>query len=407
MPYRDKMLVSTGDVGVGSVTREKNNKKREYEENIELNYPSQNTGLNYPFQTNPVLNTQELAKSPYGELSLTKYLYETRLQNIFDDYQKSLNVLESQEKSALQDAYYIRELSKKYLGEYASNVGIGDVSGSLLDIYSNYQRNVADIKSQTMDEKLNLMREYQQTRLGMLDNILYTQFQIDVAKLQEQEQDIIFNVAMGQTDGLSTNEYLDKMFKEGKISKPTYYALKQSIQMQELTKIDETIGQKYILNEQGEKVENPNYIGDDYDFKKYVPGEKVDKTSYMFQDAAGNRFFQVKTPADLDEKYTKSSAELMEEWKAQNPDRTLPSTGDRIFTWAEKKVGEDYVGESVQYVFVGNTWYRLVQEKKFLPEEERLKNEKNKQKNNSSSEDKLKLAYDVYKFLNNIFKSLR
>ena len=169
-----------------------NNKKREYEENI-----------NYPSQTNQVLNTQELAKSPYGELSLTKHLYETRLQNIFDDYQKSLNILESQERSALQDAYYIRELSKKYLGEYASNVGIGDVSGNLLDIYSNYQRNLADIKSQTSTEKLNLMREYQQTRLGILENILYTQFQIDVAKMEESERDVMYNIATGNTNGMS------------------------------------------------------------------------------------------------------------------------------------------------------------------------------------------------------------
>src|SRR5690606_18386841 len=117
--------------------------------------------------------------------------------------------------SALQDAYYIRELSKKYLGEYASNVGIGDVSGNLLDIYSNYQRNVADIKSQTSAEKLNLMREYQQTRLGMLENILYTQFQIDVAKMQESERDVMYNIATGNTNGMSALEYLDEAYRQG------------------------------------------------------------------------------------------------------------------------------------------------------------------------------------------------
>ena len=36
-------------------------------------------------------------------------------------------------------------MSKKYLGEYASNIGVGDVSGNLVDIYANYASNLADI----------------------------------------------------------------------------------------------------------------------------------------------------------------------------------------------------------------------------------------------------------------------
>ena len=36
-------------------------------------------------------------------------------------------------------------MSKKYLGEYASNVGIGDVSGNLIDIYANYAENLSYI----------------------------------------------------------------------------------------------------------------------------------------------------------------------------------------------------------------------------------------------------------------------
>jgi len=338
-----------------------NNKKREYEENTVLNYPS---------QTNQVLNTQELAKSPYGELSLTKHLYETRLQNIFDDYQKSLNVLESQERSALQDAYYIRELSKKYLGEYASNVGIGDVSGSLLDIYSNYQRNIADIKSQTSAEKLNLMREYQQTRLGMLENILYTQFQIDVAKMEESERDVMYNIATGNTNGMSALEYLDEAYRQGKITKQTYQALSQSIKIAENTKLKDITSPK-ITDEYGKVIDNPNFVGTDYDFNLNLPGEDIDpNTTIGFEDAMGNRYFSVKDVADNDKKYHKTSQELFEQWFNEN-EGMQPANGDIIVTTASERTSDDGFGptRTVKYIYHNNSWYRLAQEQPFIEEE--------------------------------------
>ena len=338
-----------------------NNKKREYEEATKINYPS---------QTNQVLNTQELAKSPYGELSLTKHLYETRLQNIFDDYQKSLNILESQERSALQDAYYIREMSKKYLGEYASNVGIGDVSGNLLDIYSNYQRNVADIKSQTRDEQLNLMREYQQTRLGILENILYTQFQIDVAKMEESERDVMYNIAVGNTNGMSALEYLDEAYKQGTITKQTYQALSQSIKLAENTKLKDITSPK-ITDEYGKVIDNPNFVGSDYDFKLNLPGEDIDpNTTIGFEDAMGNRYFSVKDVADNDKKYYKSSAELFEQWFNEN-EGMQPTNGDIIVTTAEEKTSNNGIGptRTVKYIYHNNSWYRLAQEQPFIEEE--------------------------------------
>ena len=336
-----------------------NNKKREYEENI-----------NYPSQTNQVLNTQELAKSPYGELSLTKHLYETRLQNIFDDYQKSLDILESQERSALQDAYYIREMSKKYLGEYASNVGIGDVSGSLLDIYSNYQRNLADIKSQTSAEKLNLMREYQQTRLGILENILYTQFQIDVAKMEESEQDVLYNIATGNTNGMSTLEYLDEAYKQERVRKPFYQALSQSLKIAENMKLKD-ITNPQIIDEYGKVIDNPNYIGSDYDFELNLPGEDIDPhTTIGFEDAMGNRYFSVKDVADNDKKYWKSSQELFEQWFNEN-EGMQPANGDIIITTAEEKTSNNGYGpaRTVKYIYHNNSWYRLAQEQPFIEAE--------------------------------------
>ena len=36
------------------------------------------------------LKFSEIVKSPYGKFEVDKYLYETKLQNIYDDYKKTL-----------------------------------------------------------------------------------------------------------------------------------------------------------------------------------------------------------------------------------------------------------------------------------------------------------------------------
>jgi hypothetical protein len=88
------------------------------------------------------------------------YLYDVGLQNVFQDYQKNIATLNQQEQQSLQDAYYIREMSKKYLGEYASNVGVGDVSGNLLDIYGQYQQAVNTTRNQTNMAELGFQQQY-------------------------------------------------------------------------------------------------------------------------------------------------------------------------------------------------------------------------------------------------------
>lgn len=124
------------------------------------------------------------AESPYGDLEITKYLYGTKLQNIFNDYQKNIASLSQNEQQNLQDAYYIRELSKKYLGEYASNAGIGDVSGNLLDIYSKYQQNIGEIKSNYDVLELNLDKEYQKAKSESETVLLANEYQ---RALRQQE----------------------------------------------------------------------------------------------------------------------------------------------------------------------------------------------------------------------------
>ena len=155
-------------------------------------------------------NLHELAKTPYGELEITKYLYESGLQNIFEDYQKSMSVLSQQEQQSLQDAYFIREMSKKYLGEYASNVGLGDVSDSLLDIYGKYQQNLGDIRQSYDALRLNLTQEYNKAREETMRNLLLVNYGIEVAKLSEKTQQVMHNIIIGETEGYDPVEYLQK-----------------------------------------------------------------------------------------------------------------------------------------------------------------------------------------------------
>lgn len=93
----------------------------------------------------PQTIAEQIASSSNPDLEFQKYLYQTNLQNIFTQYQKNIAGLDEARQKDIADSYFIREMSKKYLGEYASNIGVGDVSGNLVDIYANYASNLADI----------------------------------------------------------------------------------------------------------------------------------------------------------------------------------------------------------------------------------------------------------------------
>jgi len=98
-------------------------------------------------ENEPQSIAEQIASSANPELEFQKYLYQVGLENIFSQYQKNIANLDSARQKDIQDAYFIREMSKKYLGEYASNTGIGDVSGNLIDIYGNYAENLAAINA--------------------------------------------------------------------------------------------------------------------------------------------------------------------------------------------------------------------------------------------------------------------
>ena len=164
------------------------------EKQMSLPRMSSNSGVSTPVSTETpsttTPDTREIAMGEFGDLEIQRYLYESGLQNIFSDYQQNIQNLEQQEMEQLQQAYQVRELSKKYLGEYASNVGIGDVSGNLLDIYSQYAQNIGEIEQNFSTLEMNLQREYSAQRQATFEELLRTQYQIDMAQLDSAAMDV-------------------------------------------------------------------------------------------------------------------------------------------------------------------------------------------------------------------------
>lgn len=312
-------------------------------------------------------NLHELAKTPYGELEITKYLYESGLQNIFEDYQKSMSVLSQQEQQSLQDAYFIREMSKKYLGEYASNVGLGDVSDSLLDIYGQYQQNLGAIRQSYDALRLNLTQEYNKAREETMRNLLLTNYGIEVAKLSEKTQQVMHNIIIGETEGYDPVEYLQK--HRNLIGEHNYRAIYETLYSQGL------LGQSDL---EFHDIMNPgseHYVGDDYDFK-LMTGENVDKNSIGFIDPAGNKKFSVVEDADNDPKFDITGEELYEifdeNYQKGLVNHAVPVQGDIVL--ARGYNNETNSTELVEYIYNNGRWHRLVTEKpmSFSPDEMKL-----------------------------------
>lgn len=310
-------------------------------------------------------NLHELAKTPYGELEITKYLYESGLQNIFEDYQKSMSALSQQEQQSLQDAYFIREMSKKYLGEYASNVGLGDVSDSLLDIYGKYQQNLGDIRKSYDALRLNLTQEYNKAREETMRNLLLTNYGIEVAKLSEKTQQVMHNIIIGETEGYDPVEYLQK--HRNLIGEHNYRAIYETLYSQGL------LGQSDL---EFHDIMNPGskyYVGDDYDFK-LMTGENVDKNSIGFIDPAGNKKFSVVEDADNDPKFDITGEELYEifdeNYQKGLVNHAVPVQGDIVL--ARGYNNETNSTELVEYIFNNGRWHRLVTEKPISQDEMKL-----------------------------------
>jgi hypothetical protein len=177
-----------------------------------------------------------------GNFEIKRFLYESGLQNIFNDYQANIATLNQKEQQDLQDAYYIREMSRKYLGEYASNIGISDVSGNLLDIYSKYQENVSSISKYYGDLEMGLQGQYQQAQQQAFDAVLQAQYQRGMEQLDENTQSLIFNITSGNIpEGLDQWEYLSSEFAAGRITEQDYQTIYGTLYTQGMGVITRTV----------------------------------------------------------------------------------------------------------------------------------------------------------------------
>lgn len=209
-------------------------------------------------------------RSPYGMSELNNYLYDSGLQNVFKDYQENIASLNASEQQNLEDAYYLREMSKKYLGEYASNTGIGDVSGNLLDIYGNYQKSKADIKANYDVLEMNLTQEYRAEKTALFNEKMKEQYDMELADFEEGSQEIMFNAVTGNYDTelyADEWEYLDAMKESGDLSTSDYQKAYGSMYSTMIDRI-----QTNLTNENYEGFENAEeYINS---FGKLIAGDK-------------------------------------------------------------------------------------------------------------------------------------
>jgi len=150
---------------------------------------------------NPQTIAEQIAGSSNPELAFQQYLYQTGLENIFTQYQKNIANLDSARQKDIADAYFIREMSKKYLGEYASNVGIGDVSGNLIDIYSSYAENISGINANYNSLKSNyeakMLEESQKTAQQLLGTEVSLQLSEYAETMLEAQNTIMNNIQTG------------------------------------------------------------------------------------------------------------------------------------------------------------------------------------------------------------------
>lgn len=387
------------------------------------------------------IDFKEKAKSPSGDIEINKYLYEIGLQNVFNDYQKNIANLSQERQKQIEDAYQIREMSKKYLGEYASNVGVGDVSGNLLDIYSNYQNNINLINQNMQGLELNLEREYQQAKLEGIANIMQSQYGIEVSKLNDLTKTVMQNIASGNFEEKNAFEYLESVRPDiGEDNYRTLYEIIYQQQFEEINErlgsgfygykdtvrgreritdpqeflkqyegvlnkkdfdylndlltfqkdIDEALGTNTIMNKYTDSArtqENEYYIGDDYDFNLMLGGENVDHTSYGFVDSNGVKKFTVKDDATKDDKYEATSEDIFAEYQMRYENGDVPSPNPSNYdiitvnTRVKTKDGNGNM-EAVDYMFRNGTWYRLVTEKPISELDMKFWREDNDQKSN-------------------------
>jgi hypothetical protein len=251
---------------------------------------------------------QEEEQQPVGVLSgleTQKFLYESGLQNIFNDYQRSIATLSQSKQKAVQDAYYIKELSKKYLGEHASNVGVGDVSGNLIDIYSRYQSHIGEIETHHDELKLGLSEQFNQAKLETFYNLISTEFAISQEQFNQNEQDIIFQIQTGAFSPIEAFQHLEREYAAGNIRPETYRTIYSALYAQGLGEITENITSGYYgYDDVGNRITNPldylDHIKDQYNLTDKDFNTLRDRVQYMIDASMDQDYFSYTSPIGSD-----------------------------------------------------------------------------------------------------------
>lgn len=169
------------------------------------NYGGSSYNPNQNNTTEPQTVAEQIAGSSNPELELRQYLYQTDLENIFTDYQKYIAGLDKARQKDIADAYFVREMSKKYIGEYASNAGIGDVSGNLIDIYGKYAENLTDINASysalESSYEAKMLKDSRETSTALLKT--------EVALEMSEYADTILSAQTDISKGIQTGDWGD------------------------------------------------------------------------------------------------------------------------------------------------------------------------------------------------------
>lgn len=145
-----------------------------------------------------------------GSLEIQRYLYETGLQNIFNDYNKQIANLDASKQKEIEDAYFIREMGKKYLGEYASNLNIGDVSGNLLSLYGSYQQNIGQINQYYNDLQFGLENKYLDKKNEYELGLTQVQMMAEEDDRQAKRAEAIYQLSMGAIPRDQVGSFLEQ-----------------------------------------------------------------------------------------------------------------------------------------------------------------------------------------------------
>lgn len=335
-------------------------------------------GMGTQTQTNPndveQVNLAQMAGGKNGNLEIQKYLYETGLQNIFNDYNKQIANLDASKQKEIEDAYYVRELSKKYLGEYASNVGIGDVSGKLLDIYGKYQSNMNEINANFNELQTGLESSYSDKKneyeLGLL------QTQMDIENVEQQEQlekdlaEINYNIDLElYPEGMGARDYLDSV--RDKIGESKYW---NEMAKHKLVEMSDTVTNALSkTNDYKNQGEWDTYV-DSLLYNKSINKQQADSLKGMYEAEQNTNFTLVPGYfGEMDNTYFNSNNNLVKNGKtfvSRNEEYVIAETKNVIDSSSEyfERINKDYQkynekGEFIGDVGVGvpfgsgNKWY--------------------------------------------------